>query len=127
MRSVQPPAPARDSLSVAEAQALAASGEVTLIDIRRPDEWAETGIAADAHPLDMRQADFLVRLREIAPAGTPVAVICARGVRSARLAEDMRAAGFARVLDVPEGMIGSSAGPGWLAEGLPLKTYYGDR
>lgn len=28
--------------------------------------------------------------------------------------------GYTRVYDVPEGMSGSRAGPGWLARGLPV-------
>ena len=35
---------------------------------------------------------------------------------AARLAE----AGFASVLNVPEGMLGSGAGPGWVKRGLPV-------
>ncbi len=122
---LSPPAP-QATLTATEAETKAAAGEITLIDIRRPDEWHSTGIAAPAHPLDMRQQDFLARLRDIVPPGTPVAVICARGVRSARVAAQMRQAGFDQVLDVPEGMIGSAAGPGWVARGLPLKPYDGE-
>jgi len=31
-------------------------------------------------------------------------------------------AGFTRIVDIPEGMLGSSAGPGWLARDLPVVT-----
>ncbi|MGV6848877.1 MAG: rhodanese-like domain-containing protein [Marinibacterium sp.] len=113
------------TLTVAEANRLASAGEITLIDIRRPDEWARTGIAAPAHPIDMRRKDFADALRAVAaqnPAA-PVALICARGVRSGRLTKKLRAAGFSNIIDVPEGMVGSASGPGWVASSLPLKPY----
>jgi hypothetical protein len=37
------------------------------------------------------------------------------------MAARMEAAGFTRILDVPEGMVGSAAGPGWIARGLPVE------
>ena len=48
-----------------------------------------------------------------------MALICAGGVRSARLANRLDAAGLGPILDVPEGMEGSAAGPGWIKSGLP--------
>ena len=39
------------------------------------------------------------------------------------LAELMAGAGFTSVFDVTEGMIGSSAGPGWIDAGLPVAAY----
>lgn len=100
----------------------AQSGEITLIDIRRPDEWARTGIGAGAVPIDMRSDTFIETLlaQTKGRRDVPVALICARGVRSARLAAQLQEAGFSRVLDVPEGMLGSGAGPGWLKRGLPV-------
>lgn len=109
------------TLSAPEALARATAGTLTLIDIRRPDEWADTGIPAPARPLDMRRPDFEVELARLAgDRAAPVALICARGVRSKRMAARLQAAGFVNVIDVPEGMLGSSAGPGWRARGLPV-------
>jgi hypothetical protein len=34
----------------------------------------------------------------------------------------LASAGFTDVLDVPEGMLGSGAGPGWIASALPLRA-----
>lgn len=113
------------SLTVAEAHKRAVGGSLILIDIRRPDEWKQTGIPQSAHPIDMRRDDFLQALMAIAgpDRARPIAVICARGVRSARLSLQLTKAGFSAVLDVPEGMLGSGAGPGWLATGLPTEIY----
>lgn len=111
-----------DTLSAPEANERAMSGAITLIDIRRPDEWAASGSAAGALRLDLRRDDFLEALA-LAVEGdrtAPIALICARGVRSARLGNRLRDAGFTRIIDVPEGMLGSAAGPGWIARGLPV-------
>ncbi len=115
------------SLDVHKAHAQAASGEVLLIDIRRPDEWTLTGIGEGAVPLDMRRADFENELKHLADGDTtrPIALICARGVRSARMSGRLTEAGFTNIIDVPEGMLGSSAGPGWLAQALPVTPYAG--
>lgn len=114
-------------MGVAEAHEAANAGDIVLVDIRRPEEWRETGVGQGAHPLDMRRADFETELALLSGGDRdrPVALICARGVRSARMARRMAAAGFTRVIDVPEGMLGSSAGPGWLAAGLPTDSYEG--
>ena len=104
------------------AHARAGAGEILLIDIRRPDEWATTGSGEGAVRLDMRRADFIAELDRLSGGDTsrPVALICARGVRSARLTNRLLEAGYANIIDVPEGMLGSSAGPGWLKRGLPV-------
>lgn len=110
------------AIDAAEAQRLAAAGQVTLVDVRRPDEWAKTGAGAGALLLDMRDDDFVANLAAAVDGNrdAPIALICARGVRSARLANQLSAAGFTQIINVPEGMLGSSAGPGWIARGLPL-------
>lgn len=110
-------------LSVTLAHQQAEDGQIYLIDIRRPDEWERTGVAATAIPLDMRRDDFEDVLRNVfAQSGErPVALICARGVRSDRMNARLKDAGFAHILDVPEGMLGSGAGPGYIETGLPLR------
>ncbi|MCX8952452.1 rhodanese-like domain-containing protein, partial [Ruegeria sp. NA] len=35
-------------------------------------------------------------------------------------------AGFTNIIDVPEGMLGSAAGPGWVRTGLPVRKYSED-
>jgi rhodanese-related sulfurtransferase len=107
-----------------EAARRVAAGDVTLVDIRRPDEWAATGSGAGALQIDMRRDDFVAALTTAVGGNrdAPVALICARGVRSARLANQLAAAGFTNIINVPEGMEGSSAGPGWIARGLPMAT-----
>jgi len=119
------PANAGGSLSVREAHDQAVAGDIILIDIRRPDEWKKTGVGIGAHPIDMRRKDFIAALTEVAgPDRTrPIALMCARGVRSARMSKRLSAAGYTNIIDVPEGMLGSAAGPGWLARDLPTRAY----
>lgn len=122
--SLVPPEYSGGKLSVAEAHQRAIAGSVILIDIRRPREWQDTGVPAGAAPLDMRREDFAPALSAIVgpDRDRPFALICARGVRSARLALALTEAGYTNVIDVPEGMLGSTAGPGWLSAGLPVGT-----
>lgn len=111
-------------LTVEAAYKQAMEGEIYLIDIRRPDEWANTGVAEPAIPLDMRRDDFEKVLQGLfdQSGAKPVALICARGVRSDRMNARLAAAGFTNILDVPEGMLGSGAGPGYIQRTLPLRA-----
>lgn len=114
-----------DDLTVVEAHNRAVARDIMLIDIRRPDEWRKTGVGVGAQPLDMRRKDFTGALSIMAGGrlDAPIALICARGVRSAIMSKRLSAAGFTHIIDVPEGMLGSRAGPGWLAAKLPTHIY----
>ena len=125
--AVLTPANTGQTLGVREAHHQAVAGDITLIDIRRPDEWRKTGIGDGAQPLDMRRGDFVQALGDLVNGDltTPIALICARGVRSAIASQRLAKAGFASLVDVPEGMLGSRAGPGWLASDLATHPYKG--
>ena len=71
----------------------------------------------------MHEAGFVRNLAEALGGNrsSPVALICAIGGRSAHMQRILATAGFTNVIDVSEGMFGSSAGPGWLKRGLPVK------
>lgn len=114
-------------LSVEEAHGLSRAGALWLVDIRTPAEWRRTGLPEGAVPLDMRRDDFEAALHQLVAGDPerPIALICAGGVRSARLSRRLLAAGFDRIRDVPEGLYGSSAGPGWLASQLPVTPWEG--
>lgn len=111
-----------EQISVEIAHELASCGEILLIDIRRPDEWQATGSPASGHRLDMRREDFTEALLELTGGAmdTRVALICMRGVRSSRMTNRLTEAGFTNIIDVPEGMLGSGAGPGWINARLPV-------
>ena len=109
-------------MTPAEAQRAAASGEILLVDIRRPDEWRLTGVARGAVTIDMRSSDFIEQIQAARQNNEqPIAVICARGVRSARVTKWLEDAALAPIIDIPEGMLGSRAGPGWIERRLPLR------
>ena len=120
-----PPDYSGRQLSVQDAHTQAVAGDVLLLDIRTPKEWQSTGIGEGAKYLDMRRDDFIPALTQLVKGdkGAAIALICARGVRSARLSNRLTEAGFTNIIDVPEGMLGSAAGPGWVRTGLPVRDY----
>lgn len=113
----------RQVLTAREAADRAARGTILLFDIRSPAEWRQTGIGRPALALSMHQPDFMGKLaRQVGKdRSRPIALICARGGRSRVMAVRLAAAGYSKVYDVPEGMLGSGAGPGWIARGLPTR------
>ena len=50
-------------MSVTDARAAQESGDLILVDIRRPEEWAASGVPAGAERIDMRSSDFPARSR----------------------------------------------------------------
>lgn len=99
------------------------AGEMLLVDIRRPEEWRQTGVAAGAVRLDMRDPRFVESLLEQLKGDphAPVGLICRTGNRTTQVQQALLRLGFTRVYNVREGMAGSAAGPGWLARGLPVE------
>ena len=110
-------------LTAIEAHDKAQAGDVILIDVREPDEWAESGVARGAERINMRNSELGAKL-EAALGGdrdAPVALICRTGARSQAVADAMARAGFTNVYSVGDGMFGSPRGPGWLKSGLPVE------
>jgi rhodanese-related sulfurtransferase len=94
-----------------------------LIDVREPAEWQQTGAPAGATLISGSRSDFVDAVLEATGGDKtkPVAVICRSGSRSVRAAEKLAAAGFTRVTNVGDGMIGrDGVGKGWLSADLPL-------
>jgi len=123
-------------------EALKASPEAQLCDVRTDAEWNFVGVP-DLHeigretvlipwqlyPTMQRNGGFVEHLREagLTPE-TPIYFICRSGARSLAAAEAAAAAGFAKVYNVadgfegpldPEGHRGQVGG--WKAEGLPWR------
>lgn len=96
-------------VSVQEAAARAAAGEVLLLDVREPAEW-QAGRAAGA---------VLVPLGELTPdavpTGRPVVAVCRSGNRSGLATAALREAGL-DVVNLAGGM------RAWADAGLPLVT-----
>ncbi len=114
-------------LSAAEAFERAQQGELIIIDIRQPQEWRQTGVAQGAQRVSMYHPEGgqgLVRDLLRATGGqtdAPIALICRTGNRSSQLQQAMLDYGFTQVHNIAEGMVGSTAGPGWLGRGLPVE------
>lgn len=107
---------ARQAFEALEADAL------RLLDIRSHEEWSETGLARGAWPVSMHADRFPQRLfaaRDLAGA-RPVGLICATGGRSRAVMGALRQSGYEGFVDISEGMLGSPAGRGWIATGLPI-------
>ncbi len=75
-------------------------GEVTLVDVREPVEWA-TARLADAVHMPMRSVPN--RLRELDP-GETIVVMCHSGGRSRRVAEFLSDSGYAHVFNLAGGI-----------------------
>lgn len=116
-------------LTPQEAQARLSSGEITIIDVRLPVEWAETGLPEGSLGISLQDQTLGLRsgfvedvLRALdGDRDRPVALICARGHRSAFAQKLLADNGFTAVHDIGEGVIGGEQGPGWLQRRLPTE------
>lgn len=109
--------------SAAVAYELSNQGAMTLIDIRRPSEWQQTGVGKGVHKISMHESGFVERIDALLSGdrSKPLALICAAGNRSSMVKAKLNAIGFTNVTNIAEGMFGSGAGPGWLKRDLPLE------
>jgi len=116
------------TLTAPDAHAQAQAGALTLIDIRRPDEWRQTGVAEDALRINMAHPQgtpgFVGQVASEVGGdkNAPIGLICRTGNRSTHMQRALREAGFTQVYNIDEGMTGSSTGPGWIARGLPVEA-----
>lgn len=114
-------------LAPPEAWAQAEADKLIIVDVRTPPEWAWTGSPKTSSQANWWQLGgregFLEDILEITDGdrSRPIALICARGVRSSEATAFLRSQGFTNVSDIGEGMLGSRAGPGWLDRKLPLE------
>ena len=115
------------TIAAPDAFAQAQAGKLTLVDIRRPDEWKQTGVAKDALQINMAhpQGDAGFVAQVTAETGgdknAPIGLICRTGNRTTQMQRVLTEAGFTQVYNIKEGMAGSSAGAGWIARGLPVE------
>ena len=101
----------------------ASPSRATLVDVREPSEWAQTGVPSSANRISISRPDFVDAVLQAVNGdkSRPVAVICRSGSRSVRAAEQLAAAGFTSVTNVGDGIIGrEGVGKGWLAANLPV-------
>ena len=105
-------------ISVAEARAATLTRGALLIDVRTPEEWAETGLAAGAVRLTLDDPDFIETITALTGGDTTsqVAFICRSGNRSLTARSRLMAAGYTQVTSVAGGMMAET---GWKSAGLP--------
>lgn len=105
-----------------EAHKLAAEKKVVLIDIRRADEWAETGVGEHAVKIDMEDPMFAAKLNSAMgnDRTRPVALICRTASRTRVVQQALVQSGYTRVINVEGGMIGNAVDKGWISKGLPV-------
>lgn len=108
------------SLSVRETWERQQRGDIVLVDIRTPEEWAD-GVAEGAVRLDMRDPAFAQHLADLRAAnpGREIALICATAGRTGDVQRALAAQGV-RVVNVRGGMQGTFWQRGWRSEGLPV-------
>jgi len=94
---------------------------VTLIDIRRPEEWRETGVVKGSQGMTFvdeagrLMPGFLENFQAQAPSDQPVVLICRTGNRTDVLARHLvEKMGYSQVYNVRNGIVG------WLSEGRPV-------
>jgi len=95
--------------------ALSADENAQLVDVREPEEWAETGVGPEAVliPLGDLEAQAPAELT----ADQPVYVICRTGNRSQTASEILVGLGFTQVYNVDGGITA------WVDTGLPVEAY----
>ena len=126
---ISAPSMAASIVSAGIAAVAAENGETTIVDVRSPNEWRRTGIAAGAQTVTIHNhlgIKGFVKAMERAVAGNKhrsLSLICAAGVRSAQAYRILTAAGFTNLKNIAEGMTGHPvSGPGWIKHGLPIST-----
>lgn len=117
---------ASEEVDAGSAHELLSRGALTLVDIRQPSEWQETGVVEGAELLNMvafrGRNDFAEAVLESVDGNydAPIALICRTGNRSSRVLPMLEEYGFTNVYHVPEGMVGSRFTPGWIGQNLPV-------
>lgn len=106
----------------AELKALVEQG-VPLYDVRRPDEWRQTGVVEGSRTLTFVDAngrlnpEFLPKFTAEVPKDTPVALICRTGNRTDALARELAAQGYTRIYNVQGGITR------WMGDGHPVMRF----
>lgn len=112
--------PPYSNIDNAELQTLIAQG-VPVYDIRRPDEWRQTGVIQGSQRLTFVDgrgqllADFLPTLTQAIGKEQPLILVCQTGNRSGSLATYLaNELGYSRVYNLRNGI------SGWLGERNPV-------
>src|SRR5258707_3221417 len=91
-----------ENVTAEAAQPLVAAGQVRVLDVRNPDEWASLGTIPGAIllPTDLIACAAATLPRD----GAPILVCCEHGVRSRMAARFLADVGFPRILNMTGGV-----------------------
>lgn len=85
---------------------LAAANDIVLIDIRREEEWKQTGVIEGAHLVTYTGAeDFLRKVTPLLSEGQKIALVCRSGNRTSQAARQIAPLLDIEVIDVAGGML----------------------
>jgi|ETNmetMinimDraft_28_1059901.scaffolds.fasta_scaffold65159_1 rhodanese-related sulfurtransferase len=109
-------------MPVPRADLMVRKADGLLIDVRTPEEWAQTGVPVTAHTISLDDDAFVARIEKIARGDKSkrIALICRTGNRSAQARDVLLAAGFENVTSVAGGVAGTE---GWIDADLPVRPY----
>lgn len=109
------------SVSVRDAHEAARAGRMVIVDIRRPDEWAESGVAEGAIRLNMLDPDFPQRLVALKQQSgdKELGIICRTANRTDYVQKAFARHNF-RLVNIRGGMAGNPEDQGWIDAGLPV-------
>lgn len=99
------------------------AGQMIIVDVRTPPEWAETGVPQDAITVDMQDPAFVQKMVELRLANPDLEIgfMCRSSNRSSQVQKALSQAGFDRVYSIVGGMSGNGEATGWIADGLPTE------
>ena len=92
--------------------------QIFMIDVRNPDEWAQTGVPEGSHRIALGDKDLVKKVKALVGQhdGAEIAISCLSGMRSKTVAKLLRRNGFERVKVVQGGITK------WQADGLPVEN-----
>ena len=112
-------------ISGQKAAALAAKGDLVIVDIRPKKKCNKTGKAKGSYNIPVAQDDSLkILFHKIVKAHgqkhlQKIAIMCKKGRVAAGIADEYHKLGFTNILSIEGGMEGNK---GWLEKKLPIET-----
>jgi rhodanese-related sulfurtransferase len=108
------------SLAAREVHDGVKAGKLILVDIRAPEEWADTGVPRGALRFDAEASGFEVRLAGLRVdfPGKRIVLIARSGGAAVSVQQKLAARGWRELSVVRGGVLGAG---GWLAEKLPVE------
>ncbi len=111
--------PTYTNIDNAQLKSLVEQG-VPLYDVRRTEEWRQTGVVAGSRKLTFVDAsgrpnpEFLPRFTAEVDKNAPVVLICRTGNRTNTLARELAAQGYTKIYNVRDGITR------WIADANPV-------